>query len=167
MEALMDLSLSPAAQWSLVIIAIVNLLLMFGLIAGVIVGIVAFKKLRAQIQPTLDRANGILDETKQLVVKVSPMLESEVKPILHNVQEMTHKAGDIVTDVGHQAHEIAETSQRTVKKTSKRIETTGKLVTEGVTRPVIQFASMTAGIGRALSVMRNHRSKTNEPQQDE
>src|SRR5205085_9311928 len=136
----MAVYLSPVAQWSLGIIAFVNVLLLGGLCGAIIVAVKEFGKLRAQVQPTIDRVNGILDETKPIVARVPPIIDADVKPILGNVQEITHRVSGIVSDVGQHVHEIAETGEHTVKEITHRVEATGQVVTDTVSRPVINAA---------------------------
>jgi len=152
----MEISLSPVAQWSLAIIALFNVLLFGGLVAFVIVGIKEFQKLRSQIQPIIDRVTPILDEAKPVVAGVNPLINNNVKPILGNVQEITHKVSGIVTDLGNHAHEIAETGEHTVKEITHRVEATGQVVTDTVSKPVISAAGVIAGISRAFSVLKNY-----------
>jgi hypothetical protein len=154
----MDMALSPVTQWSLAIIALVNVLLLIGLVGIVFVAVGEFKKLRAQLQPVIDRVNPLLEEAKPIIGNVNPMINNNVKPILVNVQEVTHKVSGMVSDLGEHVHEIAETSQHTVKDLTHRVEATGHVVTENVSKPVINAASVIAGVSRAFSVLKNYES---------
>jgi len=160
------IALSPAAQWSLVIIAVCNVLLFGGLVAFVILGVRQFQKLREQVQPILDRVTPIMDrvppimdEVKPIVANVNPLINDNVKPILGNVQEITHKVSGVVSDLGQHAHEIAETGEHTVKEITHRVEATGQVVAENVSKPVINIASFAAGLGRAFSVLKNYQKQ--------
>jgi uncharacterized protein YoxC len=166
----MEVALTPAAEWSLVIIAAFNLLLFAGLVVAVVVAVLEFKKLRAQIQPIIDRVKPILEEARPVVAGINPMIDQNVKPILENVQdltqnvkpilgnvqEITHRVSDIVSDIGEHAHEIAETGQHTVKDLTHRVEATGHVVTDTVSKPVIGLAGVFAGIARAFSVLKEY-----------
>jgi len=154
----MPVSLAPAAQWSLVIIAIFNVLLFAGLVAFVIVGVAEFKKLRAQVQPVIDRVNPILEEVKPVVAGINPMIDHNIKPILGEVQDITQKVSGMVSDISQHAHEIAETGEHTVKEITHRVEATGQVVTDTVSRPVISAAGFIAGLSRALSVLKSYQS---------
>jgi len=149
--------LSPAAQVSLVIIAVINVLLLSVIVAAAMIGVQQFKKLREQVQPIIDRVNPILDEAKPLVASVNPLIDQNVKPILMNVQEITHKVSGIVTDIGNHAHEIAETGEHTVKEITHRVGSTSQMVTENVSKPVISAASLIAGVSRAFSVLKHYK----------
>ncbi len=158
----MEVALSGAAQTSLVVIAVFNVILFALLIGAVVMGVVAFKKLQAQIQPVIDRVTPLLDEAKPIVANVNPLINQNVKPILSNVQEITHKASGIVSDVGQRVHEIGQTGEETVKHLTHRVETAGQVVTDTVSKPAISAASIFAGINRAISVFRTY-EKPNEP----
>ena len=155
----MEITLSGWVQWPLVIIAVMNV---------IFVGILAFAalkmaqevaKLRAQVQPIIDRVNPILEEARPVVANVTPLINTNVRPILGNVQEITQKVSGIVTDLGQHAHEIAETGEQTVRELTHRVEATGQVVTESVSKPVIGAASLFAGITRAVSVLKNYKSE--------
>jgi len=158
LEATMTIALSPAAQVSLVIIALINVLLLIGLVSAVVVAVTQFKKLREQVQPVIDRVTPILEEVKPVVANVNPLLEGSVRPILGNIQEITHKVSGIVGDVGAHVHSIAETGEHTVKEITHRVEATGQVVTDNVSKPVISAASMFAGISRAFSVLKHYQN---------
>jgi len=157
----MEVSLSPVAQWSLLIIAVFNVLLFGGLVAFVILGVKELQKLRGQAEKVMDQVKPILAEAKPVVASINPILNNNVKPILGNVQEITHKVSDIVTDLGQHAHEIAETGEHTVKEITHRVEATGQVVTDTVSKPVISIAGMIAGVSRALSVLKNYQGSAN------
>jgi phage-related protein len=162
-------TLSPAAQIALVVIAVLNVLFVGGLVAFIIIGVKEFQKLRAQAQPIIDRITPIMDrvppimdEAKPIVASVNPLINDNVKPILGNVQEITHKVSGIITDLGQHAHEIAETGEHTVKEITHRVEATGQVVAENVSKPVINVASFAAGLGRAFSVLKNYQKQTDD-----
>lgn len=150
-------SLSGWAQWSLVIIALFNVLFVGVLAFAAFMLYKQFSKLRAQVQPIIDRVNPILEEARPIVANVNPLLNENVKPILGNVQEVTHKVSGIVTDLGTHVHEIAETGEQTVKDITHRVESTSHVVTDNVSKPVIGAASFIAGFSRALSVLKNYK----------
>jgi len=136
------------------------------LVAFVVIGVKEFQKLRGQVQPIIDRITPIMDrvppimdEVKPVVANVNPLINDNVKPILGNVQEITHKVSDIVFDLGQHAHEIAETGEHTVKEITHRVEATGQVVAENVSKPVINIASFAAGLGRAFSVLKNYQKQ--------
>jgi uncharacterized protein YoxC len=163
----MEVALSPAAQNSLVVIAIFNVLLfavLIGLVAGVMI---ALKKIQAQIQPVIDRVNPLLEEAKPIVANVNPLINQNVKPILNNVQEITHKASGIVSDIGEHVHGIAETGEQTVKNLTHRVEAAGQVVTDTVSKPAISAASIVAGISKAFSVFKTYQGKPSEGPQGE
>jgi uncharacterized protein YoxC len=165
----MEVTLSGWTQGALVVIAIVNVLLLAGLVGAVFAILGAVKKVQAQIQPVLDRTKPIMDrvpvlmdEVKPVIAGVNPLIDQSVKPILGNVQEITHKVSGIVTDLGEHVHEIAETGEQTVKHITRRVESTGQVVTDTVSKPVISAASVIAGIGRAFSVLKNYQKDARE-----
>jgi len=167
----MEVTLSGWTQGALVVIALVNVLLLAGLIGAVFFVLAAIKKIQAQIQPVIDRTQPIMDrvpvlmdEAKPIIAGVNPLINENVKPILGNVQEITHKVSGMVTDLGAHVHEIAETGEQTVKHLTQRVESTGQVVTENVAKPVISAASVFAGISRAFSVLKNYQKNANEGQ---
>jgi uncharacterized protein YoxC len=165
----MEVTLSGPTQIALVVIAIVNVLLLAGLIGAVFAILAAVKKMQTQIQPVIDRTKPIMDrvpvlmdEAKPVIAGVNPLIEQNEKPILGNVQEITHKVSGIVSDLGTHVHEIAETGEQTVKNITQRVESTGQVVTENVAKPVISAASVFAGISRAFSVLKNYQKSAPE-----
>lgn len=165
----MEVSLHWISQTALVIIALANVLL-FGVLVGAVFGIMkAIQQIRKQIEPIVDRTKPIMDrvpmimdEVRPVVANVNPLINENIKPILGNVQEITVKVSGIVGDLGQHAHEIAETGEQTVKHLSHRVESTGQVVTETVSKPVISAASIIAGVSRAFSVLKNYQGNTPE-----
>lgn len=160
----MDVSIHWISQTALVIIALVNVLLLGGLVVSVFLILKALKQVQKQLQPIIDRTAPIMDrvpvlmdEVRPIVANVNPLINENVKPILGNVQEITGKVSGIVSDLGPHVHGIAETSEQTVKQFSERIATSGQTVAETVSRPVIRIAGIVAGVRRAFSVLKHYR----------
>jgi hypothetical protein len=144
-----------------------------GLIAFVVLGIREFQKLRKQIEPLVDRAKPLMEDARpimasahQVVNQVNQAVAHDVKPILGNVQEITHKAGVIVSDLGSHAHEIAQTGEQTVKGLTHKVGATGEVIADNVSKPVIRIASALTGVGRALTVLKNYKAGEEELHRD-
>jgi uncharacterized protein YoxC len=123
-----------------IVIGVVNILVMVAMVALIFAVKAQVQTLSGRVEPIVSRAESIV---------------TAAQPIVRSAGEVVEQAKVLMTDTKDQVHEIAETSKRTVKDLSHRMQTTGAIVQETVTDPTIQVAGALAGIGKGLSALRH------------
>lgn len=126
--------INTGAEVALIVIATINVL---ALVALALAGFV----IKGQIGRVMDMIRPVMDE---------------VRPIMQDAHRMADTVTGMVGDVSAHVHEIATTSEHTVKDLTHRVETTGSIIQDTLSQPVIKFAAAAAGVGRALAMLREN-----------
>jgi uncharacterized protein YoxC len=130
------LTLSPFTNVAIFIMAIGQLAL---------VGAVVFLAFRVK---TI-----VSDTVKQTLDATLP----RVQPVIDNVSRLTEQVSDIVETVAPQVEKIAQESEDAVHSVSSQVKATSHLVTENVSKPIVNIAAILAGVQRGMSVWRTAR----------
>lgn len=126
--------MSPTAELALIIIA------GFQVIGWVVLAIASFgiyKQLRglsSKATTLMNQAEGVLGTVKETAVTVS------------------ERAEKVSGEVAGKAQHIAELSEQVAERVAQRVDTTSSIVQEAVSGPMINLASVRAGVGKGLEV---------------
>lgn len=125
------LTLSPLTNIAILVMAAAQLLL---------IGAIVFLVLRMK---TIVR---------DAVDKALQASMSKIQPVVDNVARVTGQVGTLVETVAPKVQNIASDSESAVHSVSEKVKTTSSIVTEGVAKPLVNFAALLAGLERGLTV---------------
>lgn len=126
--------MSSWAEGALIVVAALNLfgfcLLAFSLFA-----------IYRQIRDVRNRIDRILDSAEGVV--------ETVKEAAHTVAQ---RADAVSGEVASKAQRIAQLSEDVAERVAQRVDTTTFIVQEAISKPMVNLASVRAGVGKGLEV---------------
>lgn len=131
------LTLSPLTNVAILVMAAGQLLL----IAAIVVMAFRLKSI-------------VADTVKQTLDTTLP----RVQPVIDNVNRVTEQVADLVHTVAPKVEKMAEESEDAVHSVSSQVKATSHLVTENVSKPIVNIAAVLAGIQRGMSVWKTSRT---------
>lgn len=88
---------------------------------------------------------------------------SRVQPVIDNVTRVTTQVGDVVQMVAPKVDRMASDSERAVHSVSANVESTSRLVTEGIAKPLANIAALVIGAKMGFSAWQAARTRRLAP----
>lgn len=129
--------MSPLEQVALVAVIVIALFDVASVLVLAIFARAAYK----QIRRLNEKADGLLEQAEGVLAKVK---ETAVA--------VGDRAEQVSSDVARKAERIVGLSERVAERVAQRVDTTSALVQEAISTPMINLASVRAGIGKSLEV---------------
>lgn len=95
----------------------------------------------------------VSDTVKQTLDATLP----RVQPVIDNVSRVTGQVSEIVQTVAPKVEKMAQESEDAVHSVSSQVKATSHLVTENVSKPIVNIAALLAGVQRGVSVWKTAR----------
>lgn len=124
--------------WSQVVITVLAAAQVLTLLALVGVIVYVVKQLKTIATDTVD----------QVLEKTLP----KIQPTLENVSDTTARVSDLVDKISPKVVQIADQGETTVHSVGEKVKATSNIVTENVTRPIVNIASLLTGVQKGLEV---------------
>jgi len=126
--------MSSAAQWALVLMAGLNVVGFCVLAISLLAMYLQLRNLGVKITALINQAEGVLGTLKETAVSVS------------------ERAEKVSSEVASKAGHIAELSEQVAERVAQRVDTTSSIVQEAISGPMINLASVRAGVGKGMEV---------------